>query len=239
MTDAIFNTEKEKNQSLIPHGLLSKTTIHCHLGILTEGSWIGDDFSILNTPSNYTVTASTIIYVLEIPARKIHSFPTETLSELSLKAKSKIEWNAERCYELDKTNIGILNLDKTNRVYQKSVMRVKERFPSANRRALSNLRDLLMKKEQYDKIESLYKLANPYVIQRVRRGATSALNKTVQHIPNPYNNEHSRENNEKKSLVPIVFKRPQFSYKKLQPVLKYKMRSKSIYNKSRKFNNLE
>lgn len=163
LSEAVFQNDAAKTPTLIPHGLLSATTISCLLGVVVRGSWVGEDAALTNKPLTYTATAKGPIETLELPKKKLHMLPRESLTLLGTQAKRKLGWAAERCYALDRTNVDVLNQDMPNRVFQKSLAKMQRRFPQALDHTLRNIRDLIFKREDNINIRTLYKLANPFV----------------------------------------------------------------------------
>ncbi len=146
------------------------------MGTLSEGSWISEDSAIINEALTCTTVAKTAVSVFEISTSKFRLLPPEALAELAMKSKGKLEWGAERCYNLGKTNIDLLNKDMRNRVYQKSVGKIKERFDQINEGAVKYIRDVMFRKEeQVMNIGMLYKLGNPFFIKRAPHRSRNCL----------------------------------------------------------------
>ncbi len=147
LQDALFLESQSDGspQELVPRGLLSSTTLACQIGAVSSNTWIGEEGAVLKKPLNYTVTAKGPVCALQTRVSDLALLPSDCLSELVKKTKGKIMWISERLFQLSETNANMLNEDMSNRIYQKSIARIQERFPQANASALLHLRRVVLK----------------------------------------------------------------------------------------------
>ncbi len=147
-----------ESQEIVPRGLLSSTTLSSQIGSVSSSSWVGEETAILKEPINYTVTAKGAVSALQIKVSSLSLLPSDCLSELVKKTKGKIVWISHRLVQLSETNAHVLNEDMPNRIYQKSITGIQQRFPQANPSALKHLRRVVLKDEAAISPSTLHKI---------------------------------------------------------------------------------
>jgi hypothetical protein len=197
LQDAIF-TDVSSPPELGPRGFLSPTIINCELGTLTGKNWVGEDAVFAKQGLKYTATAKGGVTAFEIRNGHFLMLPKECLQNIGEKAKKKLRWTAKRCYTLSKTNIDLLNDDMPNRVFQKSIVKLRQRFPLANNAALSNLRRVALQNEPVVQVQTLFKLGNLYsretkwLFQRRNQSRNGSMTRTLV-LPEESNGKSSQQ----------------------------------------------
>ncbi len=174
MNNALFQTEnheKAASAKAVPRGILSSTTLACQIGVLASGSWVGEETAILLEPLAYTVTAKGSVTALAIKLPNLSKLPIDCLSELAKKAKAKTIWITKRIQNLSETAADVLNSDAPNRIYQKCISQISQRFPQASEYAVQNLRKLVLKDEKRLSPATFHRLG--YISRKAKSVSTS------------------------------------------------------------------
>jgi len=148
LQEALFKPiSKTAQGKILTRGLLSKTAITAQIGLLSPGSWFGEEGVMLNSPVSYSVTARNYCTILVMKSSSFSNLPSELLAAIAERTKVKTIWKLKRLEQLTKTTTNLLNEDMGNRIYQKSVKKLEQEFPQASASAIQNLSKLILKNE--------------------------------------------------------------------------------------------